>query len=76
MKNMNYRDKMREYIKCPQLGNTHYGKWGALNIEQKVLTKRLLDEMDRADEYIKKLYLENDKLKQDNDKLKQELGDK
>ena len=48
MKNMNYRDKMREYIKCPQLGNTHYGKWGALNIEQRVLIKRLLDEMDRA----------------------------
>ena len=61
---MNYREKIREYISCPQLGDNHYGKWGALRVEQRLLIKRLLDELDRADNYIKKVYLENQKLKE------------
>ena len=60
---MNYREKMREYIECPQFGNITYGKWGALNLEQRNLIKRLLDEMDSADEYIKKIFEENLRLK-------------
>ena len=67
---MNYREKIREYISCPQLGDNHYGKWGALRVEQRLLIKRLLDELDRADNYIKKVYLENQELKEKYNKLR------
>ena len=62
---MNYREKLREYIECPQFGNLNYGKWGTLNLEQRKYIKRLLDEMDRADVYIRNLYEENMKLKRE-----------
>lgn len=68
---MNYREKMREYIECPQFGSINYGKWGSLNIEQRKLIKRLLDEMDRADEVIKKQFFELDKYKIVLDKIKE-----
>lgn len=60
---MNYREKIRKAIECPQFGNETYGEWGALNLEQKKYIKRLLDELDRADNYIKSVYLENEQLK-------------
>lgn len=60
---MNYREKIRKAIECPQFGNETYGEWGALRFEQRVLIKRLLDELDRADNYFKKVYLENQELK-------------
>ena len=61
---MNYREKIRKAIECPQFGNEHYGEWGALTLEQRKYIKRLLDELDSADNYLKKVYLENEKLKQ------------
>ena len=61
---MNYREKMREYLKEPNEICNHYGKWGILNREQRDLITRLLDEMDRADNYIKKLQQENARLKE------------
>lgn len=67
---MNYRKEIRKYISCPQLGDNHYGKWGALRLEQRLLIKRLLDELDRADNYIKKVYLENQELKEKYNKLR------
>lgn len=66
---MNYREKMRKAIECPQFGNRTYGKWCALNLEQRQLIKRLLDELDSADEYFKKICLENKQLKKVNDKI-------
>ena len=60
---MNYREKIRKAIECPQFGNETYGEWGALRLEQRVLIKRLLDELDSADNYFKKVYLENKQLK-------------
>lgn len=60
---MNYREKMRKFIECPQFGNLGYGRWSALNIEQRELIKRLLDEMDSFDEAYQSLYLKNKKLK-------------
>lgn len=65
---MNYRERIRKAIECPQLNNTRYGKWGALSFEQRIYIKRLLDELDSADEYFKKLYLENLKQKEAIDK--------
>ena len=64
---MNYREKMREYLKEPNEICNHYGKWGILNREQRDLITRLLNEMDAADNYIIKLQQENARLK---DKLK------
>lgn len=61
---MNYREKMREYLKEPNEICNHYGKWGILNKEQRDLITRLLNEMDRADNYIKKLQQENEQLKE------------
>ena len=60
---MNYREKIRKAIECPQFGNETYGEWGILNLEQRNLIKRLLDELDSADNYFKKVYLENKQLK-------------
>lgn len=60
---MNYREKMREYLKEPNEICNHYGKWGILNREQRDLITRLLNEMDRADHYIKKIQQENERLK-------------
>ena len=60
---MNYREKMREYLKEPNEICNHYGKWGILNREQRDLITRLLNEMDGADNYIKKIQQENERLK-------------
>ena len=59
---MNYRDKIRKSIECPQFGNSSYGEWGALRIEQRRNIKRLLDELDSADNYIVKMYKEKQEL--------------
>ena len=65
---MNYREKMRKAIECPQFGNERYGEWGALKFEQRALINRLLDELDSADNYVKRLYLKNKKQKEVIDK--------
>ena len=67
---MNYREKMREYLKEPNEICNHYGKWGILNKEQRDLITRLLNEMDGADNYIIKLQQENTQLKDKIGKLK------
>lgn len=48
--------EIREYISCPQFGDDHYGKWGALRLDQRLKIKSLLD-------YITNLQEENEKLK-------------
>lgn len=58
---MNYREKIRKVIECPQFGNARYGEWGALNLEQRKYIKRLLYELDSADNCVKRLYLKNKK---------------
>lgn len=58
---MNYREKIRMAIACPQFGDGYYGEWGALRLDQRKLIKRLLDELDRADEFTKLLLKEQDK---------------
>ena len=58
------RKQIREAIACPQLGDTTYGEWGILTVEQRLTIARLLDELERADNYIKKLYFENQKQKE------------
>lgn len=60
---MNYREKIRKAIECPQFGNETYGELGILNLTQRKYIKRLLDELDNADNFVKKLYFENKQLK-------------
>ena len=60
---MNYREKIRKAIECPQLGNETYGEFAILNLTQRKYIKRLLDELDNADNFVKKLYFENKQLK-------------
>ena len=72
---MNYREKIRKAIECPQFGNETYGEWGALTLEQRKYIKRLLDELDSADNYLKRVYLENKQLKDNWNKLKEYCQD-
>ncbi len=65
---MNYREKMKEYLKEPDEYSSHYGKWGILNKEQRDLIKRLLNEMDNADDVIRQQFFEIENL---NDKYEQ-----
>lgn len=67
---MNYREKIRKAIECPQLGNETYGELGILNLTQRKYIKRLLDELDNADNFVKKLYFENKQLKDNWNDLK------
>ena len=53
---MNYREKIRKAIECPQLENETYGEFGILNLTQRKYIKRLLDELDNADNFVKNLY--------------------
>ena len=69
---MNYREKIKEAIKCPRLGNSSYGEWGALRYEQRVLIKRLLDELDDTDNLILMLKKEKQELI---DYLKEEINE-
>lgn len=73
---MNYREKKRKAIECPQLNNTRYGEWGALTLEQRKYIKRLLDELDSADNYLKKVYLENKQLKDNWNKLREYFNER
>ena len=68
---MNYRERIRKAIACPQFGDKAYGEWGALNLEQRQYIKRLLDELDSADNYLKRVYLENKQLKDNWNKIEQ-----
>ena len=70
---MNYREKIRKAIECPQLGNETYGELGILNPTQRKYIKRLLDELDNADNFVKKLYFENKQLKDNWNDLKKYL---
>jgi hypothetical protein len=53
---------MKAYLKEPDEYSSQYGKWGALNKEQRDLIKRLLKEMDNADEAIKHQFFEIERL--------------
>lgn len=64
---MKLTNRIREYIKCPQLNGTDYGRWGALTWEQRKLINELCEKCDifegSADYFAK-----------GNIKLKEELG--
>lgn len=47
------KDKIREYIACPEFGDDHYGKWGALRLDQRDCIRRLLEENEMYERIIK-----------------------
>lgn len=68
---MNYIEKIRRAIECPQFGNENYGEWGTLNLEQRKYIRKLLYDLDIADNCSKDLYFENKQLKDNWNKLKE-----
>lgn len=34
-------EDIERFIECPQFGNSNYGKWGALKLDQRLAIKRL-----------------------------------
>ena len=70
---MNYREKMKEYLKESDEYSPQYGKWGILNKEQRDLIKRLLKEMDSADVVIKNQFEEIERLNNIINELEKEL---
>lgn len=71
---MNYIEKIRRAIECPQFGNENYGEWGTLNLEQRKYIRKLLYDLDIADNCSKDLYFENKQLKDNWNKLKEYIG--
>ena len=67
------RKQIREAIACPQLGDTTYGKWGILTVEQRLTIARLLDELEHTNDYLKRLWLKNQKQKEVIDKVRNNL---
>ena len=35
--------QIREFIACPELGDDHYGKWGAMTREQRLVMNDLIE---------------------------------
>ena len=61
---MNYRDKIRIAVSSPYDGSAlTYGEWGALRPDQRRDILRLLNELDSADAYAKRLFETTDKVK-------------
>lgn len=50
-------NEIRENIRCPQFGDNHYGKWGALNLEQRKKIKNLLNKIENL-EMIENKYIQ------------------
>lgn len=65
---MNYREKMRE-----QINKYPYGEYYGLKPNQPKDIIRLLNEMDNADEYIKKIFFEKENLQSKIDKANEIL---
>ena len=36
-------EQIREFIACPELGDDHYGKWGAMTREQRLAMNDLIE---------------------------------
>ena len=45
--------EIREFIRCPQFGDTYYGKWGALPIQVREVIKQLITTNECMDEILK-----------------------
>lgn len=65
--------EIRDFISCPQFGNTKYGRWGALRLEVRETILRLCDLCDSSDSVIKNMTKENELLKEELTNLKNDI---
>lgn len=65
--------EIRNFISCPQFGDSNYGKWGAYPLEIRETFKWLCDLYDSMDAIIESHSKHNNFLKQENELLKEEL---
>ena len=49
--------QIREFIACPELGDGHYGKWGALTLEQRLVIADLLGRVEDLESANRELLL-------------------
>ena len=47
--------RVRENISCPQLGDDHYGSWGALRLEQRLTIARMIKTIEILDETLERV---------------------
>ena len=55
---MTIYEEIRNYIACPELGDDHYGKWGALNLRQRLKIKELCDCCKMLEEFADEIMIE------------------
>lgn len=68
---MRLAEQIKEYVKCPQTGSHHYGRWGlALNSADRMLVDRLCDQCMIFEDAADKFHKENIDLKEENYLLK------
>lgn len=48
-------EQIREFIACPELGDDHYGKWGAMTREQRLVMNDLIERYESLDKEYRKL---------------------
>lgn len=44
-------EQIREFIACPELGDDHYGKWGAMTREQRLVMNDLIEMAKECDSF-------------------------
>lgn len=44
--------EVREKIACPQLNDKHYGSWGGMSIEQRIMMYRMINTIKELDKII------------------------
>lgn len=47
---------VREKIACPQLGDDHYGAWGALNIDQRLTIARMISTIEYLEGEVRRVH--------------------
>lgn len=62
-------EQIKEYIKCPQFGDSEYGKWGALSLEQRKAFKNLITRIEEQDNHIIHQIVEKNNLMIENTNL-------
>lgn len=50
--------EIRNYIACPELGDDHYGKWGSLNLEQRIKINELCDYCKMLEQFADRIMLD------------------
>jgi DNA-binding transcriptional MerR regulator len=66
-------NEIRNFIKCPQFGDSKYGRWGAYPLEVRETFKWLCDLHDSMDAIIESSFKHNEFLRKENELLKEEL---